>query len=346
MSVRIDPLPGEGYLLLQGLPVGHGCMLHAPCIPASQLPFSVPRLNWERGLYSGPACQCCAMYQRLLVRAGKPPPVEPQASEHWRRLLTACTAQTATSNSSVGFTPDSLSLLTSSHRLPAPHSHRRRYFKAEMTPFGDQEPGAPDAYALLDFYTHSGMIHWTLNVTDVEGYSKAKLVFGNPDVTAIDGELVPAKCAVLGGRAPGGGWLGAGWRSLITSNTVSPPPNLLTAVVTYAAMDTPFNGTDNGEGECCCRCLSWISGCPAAATAARSRPLEITSAPLCLLCPLPSHAGMFGGEDIDADFPFKTVNGIAANAALGSIWAVITSDADYKNVLLAGPLEHYHPEGH
>jgi hypothetical protein len=55
---------------------------------------------------------------------------------------------------------------------------------------------------------------------------------------------------------------------------------------------------------------------------------------------------MFDGEDIDADFPFKTANGIAANAALGSIWAVITSDADYKNVLLAVPLEHYHPEGH
>lgn len=55
-----------------------------------------------------------------------------------------------------------------------------------MTPFGD-EPAAPDASALLDFYTHSGMIHWTLNVTDVEGFSKAKLVFGNPEVTAIDG---------------------------------------------------------------------------------------------------------------------------------------------------------------
>ena len=55
---------------------------------------------------------------------------------------------------------------------------------------------------------------------------------------------------------------------------------------------------------------------------------------------------MFDGEDIGADFPFKTANGIAANAALGSIWAVITSDADYKNVLLAAPLEHYHPEGH
>lgn len=55
---------------------------------------------------------------------------------------------------------------------------------------------------------------------------------------------------------------------------------------------------------------------------------------------------MFEGADIDADFPFKTVNGIAANAALGSVWAVIASDADYKNVLLAAPLEHYYPEGH
>ena len=56
-----------------------------------------------------------------------------------------------------------------------------------MTPFGDQ-PEAPDASALLECYTRAGMIHWTLNVTDVEGFSKAKLVYGNPDITAIDGE--------------------------------------------------------------------------------------------------------------------------------------------------------------
>ena len=57
-----------------------------------------------------------------------------------------------------------------------------------MTPFGDQQPEAPDAGAFLDCYTPAGMIHWTLNVTDVEGFSKAKLVYGNPDITAIDGE--------------------------------------------------------------------------------------------------------------------------------------------------------------
>ena len=57
-------------------------------------------------------------------------------------------------------------------------------------------------------------------------------------------------------------------------------------------------------------------------------------------------AGMFEGVNIDADFPFKTVNGIAANAAMGSIWAVITTDADYNNIILAAPLEHYKPEGY
>ena len=67
-----------------------------------------------------------------------------------------------------------------------------------MTPFGDQQPDAPNAAAFLDCYTHSGMIHWTLNVTDVEGFSKAKLVYGNPDITAIDGEcLQSGRCSRL-----------------------------------------------------------------------------------------------------------------------------------------------------
>lgn len=52
---------------------------------------------------------------------------------------------------------------------------------------------------------------------------------------------------------------------------------------------------------------------------------------------------MFDGENIDDGFPFKTADGVAANAALGSIWAVLTSDADYKNVILAAPLESYLP---
>lgn len=92
----------------------------------------------------------------------------------------------------------------------------RRYFKAEMVPFGEQAPDSPDASALLEFYTHSGMIHWTLNVTDVAGFSKAKLVYGSPDITAVDGEW---------------GWLGAPAVAACTSSACLAPPGAATVAL-------------------------------------------------------------------------------------------------------------------
>ncbi|KAI3433455.1 hypothetical protein D9Q98_003268 [Chlorella vulgaris] len=64
----------------------------------------------------------------------------------------------------------------------APCCLAHTYFKAELTPHGDQAPDAPDAAAVLDFFTHQGEAMWTLNVTGVEGMSAAKIVYGNPNV--------------------------------------------------------------------------------------------------------------------------------------------------------------------
>lgn len=144
----------------------------------------------------------------------------------------------------------------------------RSYFKAEMLPFGDQEPGegqevggmlgaavppttcclasnqhcaaapascrcsahlpgpasappylpadAPDAAALLDYYTHKGEVFWTLNVTGVEGMRAAKIVFGNPEVFGDEGE-----------RAAALGW----WGALVRYSPIHVPAARLPAVV-------------------------------------------------------------------------------------------------------------------
>ncbi len=41
---------------------------------------------------------------------------------------------------------------------------------------------------MLEFYTHSGEVFWTLNITGGEDAASAKLVFGDPDVDSEDGE--------------------------------------------------------------------------------------------------------------------------------------------------------------
>lgn len=56
---------------------------------------------------------------------------------------------------------------------------------------------APDAAAVLDFFTHQGEAMWTLNVTGVEGMSAAKIVYGNPNVYGEEGEGSGVFLAVL-----------------------------------------------------------------------------------------------------------------------------------------------------
>lgn len=56
--------------------------------------------------------------------------------------------------------------------------------------------------------------------------------------------------------------------------------------------------------------------------------------------------GIFDASNFTAPYNTWTMNGLMANAGLDHLWAVVTNDAPYKNVILAAPLEHYQPEGH
>ena len=72
---------------------------------------------------------------------------------------------------------------------------RRSYFKADLAPFGDQAPDAPDAAAHLDYYTHQGEAFFTFNITGAVNMTVAKLVYGNPNIASEEGELGPPDSA-------------------------------------------------------------------------------------------------------------------------------------------------------
>lgn len=52
--------------------------------------------------------------------------------------------------------------------------------------------------------------------------------------------------------------------------------------------------------------------------------------------------GVFNATQFELEYPW-TVDGLRANAGLHHLWAVVVNDADYNNVVLAAPLEHYVP---
>ena len=58
------------------------------------------------------------------------------------------------------------------------------YFQAPMTGIKDNA----GASAVFEGMTHSGVMYWALNVTDVVGLSGAKVVFGNASLSSEAGE--------------------------------------------------------------------------------------------------------------------------------------------------------------
>lgn len=125
------------------------------------------------------------------------------------------------------------------------------YFKADMEPFGVGLENQPDASAILDFMTHDGEAFWTLNVTGEhvahgahvwrrerrrEGgaavpdphqhldllvppcakgtvnMTAAKIVYGNPDVYAEEGESTRPAAARIG------------WHPALLPNITTPAP--------------------------------------------------------------------------------------------------------------------------
>ncbi len=60
-----------------------------------------------------------------------------------------------------------------------------------------------------------------------------------------------------------------------------------------------------------------------------------------------SFEGVFNATSFSDEGPYATwsIDTLAANAGLGHVWAVVATDADYNNVLLAGPLTHFTPAG-
>ena len=59
------------------------------------------------------------------------------------------------------------------------------YFQAPMTGIKDNA----GASAVFEGMTHSGVMYWALNVTDVVGLSGAKVVYGNASLSSEAGEL-------------------------------------------------------------------------------------------------------------------------------------------------------------
>lgn len=54
--------------------------------------------------------------------------------------------------------------------------------------------------------------------------------------------------------------------------------------------------------------------------------------------------GVFNMTDAAPEYPW-TAKGLAANAGLKFLWAVVTNPEDYRNVILSAPLAHYVPSG-